>query len=233
MKAYKKRTIYFVDSIDTEGPLLELIKSKLERTDELCNINVPLSQLSLNKLTAGELDIGGLTLPLQKMLESHKSTTLGSWTEIVEMLERVTCRSFRFQQPDSDGNGWTYNWFCMDHTPTPINPRKRDIGDRHIHDFYCQLVKSQPEYRDSIHFHFHPISTYFLAVINGGQLESLCDKLGSSSPYTKISYSTASLEDHTAPEFLRGCISRNHDTLYFIVNNFELFENQSYTSLKS
>ncbi len=154
-------TVYIVHTIDTEGPLYESIEIKFERLNELFGINdvVP-SYSNLEKLSRGEIDLGNKTALIQDVLKSHKANTLGSWEEIHEMLNRVCSEEFRNLFPDKNNNGWVFNWYCMDHIGYSVNPRKRDMGHHNIYDVYKSLVDSQPWSRDTIEFHFHPMSTY-------------------------------------------------------------------------
>lgn len=153
--------VYIVHTIDTEGPLYESIEVKFERLRELFGIeDISPSYLNLEKLSKGEIDLGDKTELIKQVLQSHKASTLGSWPEIQEMLGRVCSKEFRNHLPDTDGNGWVYNWYCMDHVGYGVNPRKRDMGYHNIHDYYAALIKSQPDYRDTLEFHFHPVSTY-------------------------------------------------------------------------
>lgn len=154
-------TVYLVHAIDTEGPLYEPIEAKFERLQELFDIpEIVPTRINLERLQCGAIDLGEQTARIQTVLKSHKANTLGSWDQIESMLQHVCSESFRNQFPDSVGNGWIYNWFCMDHVGYLTNPRKRDIGFLNIHDFYAGLIKSQTWARDTLEFHFHPMSTY-------------------------------------------------------------------------
>lgn len=154
-------TVYIVHTIDTEGPLYESLEARFGRLEELYGVtNVKPSLDNFRKLQRGELDLGDKTEKVRQAIRNPSRGTLGSWNEINEMLERVTSSEFRNKVPDSVGNGWVFNWFCMDHVGYNINPRKRDIGHHHIHDRYMDLISSQPEARDTVEFHFHPVSTY-------------------------------------------------------------------------
>lgn len=154
-------TVYIVHSIDTEGPLFESVEAKFERLAELFGLSgIEPSRANLERLARGEIDLGSQTEQIRTVLKSHKANTLGSWDQVEEMLQRVCSPAFRQQYPDSDGQGWVFNWFCMDHVGYVNNPRKRDIGFLNIHDYYSDLVQSQPWARDTLEFHFHPISTY-------------------------------------------------------------------------
>jgi hypothetical protein len=64
------------------------------------------------------------------------------------------------QYPDSFGDGWVYNWHCVDHVGYEYNPRRRDIGYHNIFDHYKSILSQIPECRDKLHWHFHPMSTY-------------------------------------------------------------------------
>lgn len=154
-------TVYIVHAIDTEGPLYESIEAKFERLTELFGIEqIEASRTNLERLGRGEIDLGPRTAQIQSVLTTHKSATLGSWDQIEEMLGRVCEPGFRNQYPDDTGKGWIYNWFCMDHVGYITNPRKRDTGFLNIHDYYADLIKSQPWAEDTLEFHFHPMSTY-------------------------------------------------------------------------
>ena len=154
-------TVHIVHTIDTEGPLYEPLEARFGRLEELYSVSgIKPSLDNFRKLQRGEIDLGGKTEQVRQAIKSPKRGTLGSWEEINEMLERVTTPEFRNRIPDQDGNGWVFNWFCMDHVGYNINPRKRDIGHHHVHDRYLDLVSSQPEFRDTVEFHFHPVSTY-------------------------------------------------------------------------
>lgn len=152
-------TVYLVHAIDTEGPLYEPLEAKFSRLRETFGLeSVEVSQLNLNRLTRGEIDLGKKTQVVRDALQSHAKGTLGSWDSINEMLDRVCAGNFRLRFPDSDGKGWIFNWFCMDHVGYLVNPRRRDQGFLNVHDRYAELISSQPDYDDSLEFHFHAMS---------------------------------------------------------------------------
>ena len=72
------------------------------------------------------------------------------------MLDRIMDNRFRQKMPDSQGNGWVYNWHCLDLVGYDYNPRRRDLGYHNIFDHYRRRLKETPDTRDAIHFHFHP-----------------------------------------------------------------------------
>ena len=153
--------VQIVHAIDTEGPLYEPLAATFERLREIFGIGHILpSQDNLRKLQRGEFDLGTRTALVQEALSSHRVSTLGTWDQVDRMLGQVTGEGFRKRFPDSHGNGWVFNWFCLDHVGFKTNPRKRDIGYHNIHDRYVELLSSQPFARDTIEWHFHPMSTY-------------------------------------------------------------------------
>lgn len=153
--------VQIVHAIDTEGPLYESLSATFERLREIFGITHILPSLeNLKKLQRGEFDLEEKTSLIQEALSSHRVSTLGSWDQIDNMLAEVTSEEFRNRLLDSNGNGWVFNWFCLDHVGFEENPRKRDMGYHNIHDRYTELVRSQPFSRDTIEWHFHPMSTY-------------------------------------------------------------------------
>ncbi len=154
-------TVHIVHAIDTEGPLYESLDGTFERLREIFGVEgLAPTRENLQKLQRGELDFGDKTGLIVEAASAHRVSTLGSWDQIEEMLGRVTEKSFRLRFPDSFGGGWIFNWFCLDHVGFINNPRRRDTGYHNVHDFYNALVDSQGFSRDSIQWHFHPVSTY-------------------------------------------------------------------------
>jgi hypothetical protein len=79
-----------------------------------------------------------------------------TWDKVDEMLAEALSKSFRIRVRDSEGAGWVYNWFCVDHVDYEINPRRRDIGYHNVFDHYRGLLRDTGSLRDGLHFHFHP-----------------------------------------------------------------------------
>jgi hypothetical protein len=131
--------IYIVHCIDTEGPLAE----------HPFGLDYP------NFSAVYHPDF----TDLETLISTHRGQVLGCWRDIIEMLRRATSPGFRNELPDSNGQGWLYNWFCMDHLGYVDNPRQRTIGAHNIHDVYQRLAQQQ-QLGDTIHWHFHPMSTY-------------------------------------------------------------------------
>jgi len=155
-----KKIVYIVHCIDTEGPLYESLEEKFVFLKELYGIELAPSRTNLIKLQQGKIDLGGKEKEVSQTLSSHRINYNETWDQIDEMLDRLKNSDFRDRLPDSYGEGWVFNWHCMDHVGYEYNPRRRDIGYHNIFDHYKEYIRSVPECRDVIHWHFHPMSTY-------------------------------------------------------------------------
>lgn len=142
----KSKTVYIVHAIDTEGPLAE---------GDL-TLDTPLAQSGPWKT---DFNFEGSASDFKEIVRKHRAGTLGSWDQIISMLRTATSREQRMAMPDSGGKGWVYNWFCMDHLDFFDNPRRRAMGIHQVFDFYADLCRKQKA-GDSLHWHFHPMSTY-------------------------------------------------------------------------
>lgn len=134
--------VYISHNIDTEGPLA-----------------VTLPALSRGERTFPHLDVDFASCDYDEVIDQHRALLLGSWQEIIPMLNVATSQEFRSRLLDSFGGGWIFNWFCMDHLGFIDNPRHRAMGIHEIFDFYADLISRQAA-GDSLHWHFHPMSTY-------------------------------------------------------------------------
>jgi len=153
--------VLIVHAVDTEGPLYESIEAKFERLRDLFGItHVPVTPANFEKLRNGEIALGGLEAEVQRILNGHLANYNDTWDKVDAMLERVMSPAFRSAVPDSHGGGWVYNWHCLDHVGFEYNPRRRDMGYHNIFDHYAAVLRRQPESRDALHWHFHPMSTY-------------------------------------------------------------------------
>lgn len=150
-------TVYVVHCIDSEGPLYEEPTVPFEQIRNIFGIEIDPTRENLVKLQKGELDLGGKEEAVSNLVDVHKITTRGTWEEIQEMLDEITADEFRNILPDSNGNGWIYNWFCMDHVGFyGNNPRRRDSGHHKVFDRYWQMTAQQGQ-GDFIGFHHHPV----------------------------------------------------------------------------
>jgi hypothetical protein len=150
------RVVHVAHCIDTEGPLHESLAATFERLRTLFGLDLPPDAVTLRRLQAGAIDLGGREAAVQAVCHPRLLAYNDTWDRIDAMLADCMSRSFRTRSCDSFGGGWIYNWFCVDHVDYEINPRRRDLGIHNVFDHYRRLVEAQDPAADGLHFHFHP-----------------------------------------------------------------------------
>lgn len=155
-----KKIVYIVHAIDTEGPLYESLEATFIRIKDIFSIKMEPTYENLEKLRKKEFNLNGKEEIVAKVLDPSLLSYNDSWEKIDTMLDNIMSTEFRNKMLDSFGEGWVYNWFCVDHVGYEVNPRRRDIGYHNIYDHYIESIKKHNAYMDSIHWHFHPMSTY-------------------------------------------------------------------------
>ena len=128
--------VYVVHCVDTEGPLHESVEATFERLKDIFGLDLEPSTAMLRRLQAGEVDLGGLEPAVQKVVDPHLLGYNDTWDKVDAMLAECMSPAFRDRSVDSEGNGWVYNWFCVDHVDYDINPRRRDMGYHNVFDHY-------------------------------------------------------------------------------------------------
>lgn len=151
--------LYIVHCIDTEGPLDESVAATFERLYTLFGLSglEPTSE-NLELLRRGVAGLGPRDAEIADFLNSFMMSYKRNWEQLDEMLYRIMDSGYRNLLPDSNGGGWVYNWFCMDHVGYQHNPRKRDLGFHHIFDHYRNLLQKTGSHQDGLHWHFHSMS---------------------------------------------------------------------------
>lgn len=150
------KEVYIVHCIDTEGPLYESIDATFERLESVFNVCLEHTKENLIKLQNKAIDLGGVEEAVFNMVEPKRLNTNDTWEKLDRMLDRILSDDFREQLLDSEGKGWIYNWFCVDHVGfKDVNPRRRDAGHHNIYDHYHSRNKDN---KDLIQFHYHPVS---------------------------------------------------------------------------
>lgn len=148
--------VHVVHCIDAEGPLYESLEATFERLRHIFHVDLEPSKDLLSKLQSREVDLNGLESAVQKVLAPQLLNYNDTWDKVDLMLYDALSPKFRNQVPDSQGNGWIYNWHCVDHIDFEVNPRRRDIGYHNIFDHYMQILNETHSDHDGMHFHFHP-----------------------------------------------------------------------------
>jgi len=116
------------------------------------------SQATLQQLQNGSLNLDGIEASVQRVVDPHLLAYNDTWDKVDAMLARIMDESFRMRIPDSGGEGWVYNWFCVDHVDYDVNPRRRDMGYHNVFEHYRWILKQHAANRDGLHFHYHPHS---------------------------------------------------------------------------
>lgn len=151
-----EKIVYVVHCIDSEGPLHESLEATFERLKHIFHIDIEPTEKNLLKLQKGEINLGGKEDSVKNTLNPHFLNYNNTWDKIYKMLEDCLSKKFRNQYKDSYGNGWIYNWFCVDHVDYDLNPRRRDIGYHKIFDEYSKILKKFESFDDGLQFHYHP-----------------------------------------------------------------------------
>ncbi len=155
----KEKIVYIVHAIDTEGPLYESVRANFERIEEIYGHRIECTRENLAKLQKGQIDLNGDEDVIKRVLSGKRIETHKSWTEIDEMLDKITTTEYRNILKDSFGGSWVFNWFCMSHVGfSGNNPRRRDIGFYNIFDHYKEYFDYKDDNRDLIQWHYHPLS---------------------------------------------------------------------------
>ena len=153
------KKVYIVHLIDTEGPLYEPIGVTFQRVKDEYGYSFDVNYKNLRKLQNKEIDLNGLEDVISRMVSPSRVLYKETWDQIDQMLENITSEKFRKKLTDCDGNGWVYNWLCMDHVGIDgINPRRRDMGFHNIFDHYVDFLDKKNNTEDLIQWHYHPLS---------------------------------------------------------------------------
>jgi len=156
----KKKIVYIVHCVDTEGPLYESLSAKFKRIKEVFNVDIKPSLKNLKKLKLQKIKLNGKEKNIATLLSSHLTNYNDTWHKIDNMLKEIFSKEFRSKDKDSFGRNWVFNWHCLDHVGYKHNPRRREIGYHKIFDHYNKKLKKFKGHSDKIHWHFHPMSTY-------------------------------------------------------------------------
>lgn len=148
--------VHVVHCIDTEGPLYESLEATFERLEHIFGLTFEPSKETLEKLQRGEIDLDGKEEVVQQVVDPELLDYNDTWDRIDEMLDELLSSDFRQQYADSTGNGWIYNWFCVDHVDYDINPRRRTMGYHEIFKHYKRRLDREGHDWDGLHFHYHP-----------------------------------------------------------------------------
>ncbi len=154
------KTVYIVHCVDTEGPLYESLEETFKRIKYILGYDILPSKENLKKLQNKEMNLDGNEDAICNLVAKSRLKTNETWDQIDDMLDKITNEDYRNFFVDSNGGGWIYNWFCMDHVGFKgYNPRRRDAGFHNIFDHYNNYIKkNKNNFGDIIQWHYHPVS---------------------------------------------------------------------------
>ncbi len=152
----EEKIVYLVHAVDAEGPLYESFEATFERIENAFGFKIKATLENLEKLQNKELPLYGKEDQIAKMISKESLKYNADFQQLNTMLATIGSAEFRNKFQDSFGNGWIYNWFCVDHIGYTSNPRKKELGFHKIFDFYKDFIKKTNS-KDSIHWHFHPV----------------------------------------------------------------------------
>ena len=153
-----EKIVYICHCIDTEGPLYETPEETVKRINYIFKTDLKYTPPIIEKLKRQEINLGGVERQISAVLKDRLTNFLSTWDQIDKMLDKAMSREFRNRMVDSFGEGWVYNWHCVDHVGYEDNPRRRDMGHHNIFDHYQQKLQETHSDRDRIEWHYHPMS---------------------------------------------------------------------------
>lgn len=152
--------VYIVHCVDTEGPLNETLEATFQRISHVAGVEFPPSYETLKKIQRKEINLDGREEMLAMAFSERLLSYNRDWTDLDNMLDKLTDSEFRMKYSDSEGNGWKYTWFIMDHINYDINPRNKIVGYNAIWDHYQEYYRIKDITDDEFQWHAHPASTY-------------------------------------------------------------------------
>ena len=154
----KKKTLYLVHCVDTEGPLIETLEATFKRLDSIFGIKLKPTAANLNLIQNKKMDLSGQEEAVANCFSSDLLSYNTDWEKIDVMLEEMLSENYREKLIDDFGGGWIYSWHCMDHAGYKDNPRHKDLGYGNVFNFYRSKLASLGCDQDEINWHFHPLS---------------------------------------------------------------------------
>lgn len=176
--------VYVVHCVDTEGPLYESLEATFDRIETISGIKIHPSEKNLERIQNKEIDLGGyedmLSIAFSKRIMSYNK----DWSYLDAMLDRITSDDFRKSHADTNGKGWQFTWFLMDHIDYECNPRSKVTGYNAIWDHYREYYRLHHIIEDEFQWHVHPANAYKAGNHCGASywnspcvLQSLCHRL--------------------------------------------------------
>jgi hypothetical protein len=148
--------LYVVLNVDTEGPATETLTHTFQRVRNIYGIDLEPTLANLQILQKGEIEgIDEETrLGLSVMLAPDRLQFVNNWEQMDEMLDKVMSDRWRKDLPDSNGDGYVFNFYIRDLVGYDFNPRRMAIGYHQVYDFYREKIASLKT-PDVLYWHYH------------------------------------------------------------------------------
>ncbi len=176
--------VYVVHCVDTEGPLNESITATFQRIKNSFNVELDASYEMLEKIQNKELKLNGMEDAIACAFSKRIMSYNKDWSYVDRMLDNLTSKDFRLSHADTEGRGWQYTWFIMDHIDYIDNPRNKVTGYNAIWDHYREYYQVKGIEDDEFQWHVHPANVYRAGNRCGTSywnsdhvLQSLCHRL--------------------------------------------------------
>jgi len=154
----KKKELYIVYCIDAEGPLYESIEATFERVQQTFGIEMEISFANLLRLQKGIIpERNDIKEAVMKMVAPDRLAFNTDWSSLDAMITRAMSDKVRNKILDADGNGYVYNFFCVDRVGFDSNPRRRAFGYHQVYDYYKNKIRETGSYQDKLYWHHHPV----------------------------------------------------------------------------
>lgn len=150
----KKKVLYVVHAVDTEGPLYQSPKATILRVNELFGTHFEPSVETINKLRRKEIDVNGR----EDEIANYLSTTdfLSDKKSYSDSINEVTCEKFREKYSDPQSGHYRFSWYILDNVATLINPRRRLFGYGFVYFNLLEAMKFEKSLNiDGFYMHYH------------------------------------------------------------------------------
>ena len=136
------KTLLFVHTVDTEGPIIESIFDTFERLEDLFNIQLEPSKDNLRKLQNQEINLAGIEDAVADCVSEKRLGFIENLEQLDRMLDILFSETFRYNFQDSFGQPYRFSFFCLDHVGFHTNPRRRLLGYNTIVKHYVERLKA-------------------------------------------------------------------------------------------
>ncbi len=151
------KKLYFVHTVDTEGPISESIEDTFERLKLLFNIDIHPTIENLSKLQNQEINLNGSEQEVANCISPKRLDFIKDLSELDKLLDKIFSKELRYKFCDSVGNPYRFSWFCLDHVGFKDNPRRRLLGFNTILKIYLSRIANSKDFGDTIQWHYHGV----------------------------------------------------------------------------